>query len=164
MIFNTLPFRRRLVFTASIFFMMMLPLFAGCENRIEKLETRDLSILKADGTSVNVSAEIAVTDEERAQGLMYREELSSGEGMLFVFDRDQIMSFWMKNTIIPLSIAYISSDGIILEIHDMRPQSEAPIMSSRSARYALEVPQGWYESAGIKTGDKLSLENIRGGM
>lgn len=130
-------------------------MFAGCANRITKLQAQEISILKADGSSVILHAEIAATDKEREQGLMYRRELPAGEGMLFVFDHDQTMSFWMKNTFIPLSIAYISSDGIILEIHDMKPHREIPVTSSRSARYALEVPQGWFETAGVKTGDRL---------
>jgi uncharacterized membrane protein (UPF0127 family) len=141
----------------TVTMMLFLLFFAGCENRIKKLPTQELTIVKDDNSSIIVSAEIAKTDEERAQGLMYRKELASGEGMLFVFDRDQIMNFWMKNTFIPLSIAYISSDGIILEIHDMKPQVEAPVSSSRSARYALEVPQGWYNTVGVKVGDKVQL-------
>jgi uncharacterized membrane protein (UPF0127 family) len=78
--------------------------------------------------------------------------------MLFVFERDQILSFWMKDTLIPLSIAYISHGGQILEIHDMKPLNQTPIYSSRSARYALEVPQGWFTKAGINLGDSLLLD------
>jgi uncharacterized membrane protein (UPF0127 family) len=134
---------------------MLLPFFAGCQNQTKKLSTKELTITNADNSSITLIAEIAKTDEERAQGLMYRKELAEGEAMLFVFDRDQMMNFWMKNTFIPLSIAYISSDGIILEIHDMKPHVEAPVSSARSARYALEVPQGWFTSAGVNIGDKL---------
>jgi uncharacterized membrane protein (UPF0127 family) len=159
MIFNRLFFRRRFVFSGLLFFMFLLPFFAGCENRIKKLSTQELTIIKSDNSAITVSAEIAKTDEERAQGFMYRKEVPAGEGMLFVFDRDQIMNFWMKNTNVPLSIAYISSDGIILEIHDMKPHSESPVTSSRSARYALEVPQGWFETVGVKTGDQITNIN-----
>jgi uncharacterized membrane protein (UPF0127 family) len=159
MIFNRLLKHHHFFVLSILVFIFFLPFFAGCENRTKKLSTQELTILKADNSSISISAEIAATDEERAQGLMYRKELAAGKGMLFVFDRDQIMSFWMKNTFIPLSIAYISSDGIILEIHDMKPHSEAPVSSSRSARYALEVPQGWFETEGIKTGDKLLFNN-----
>lgn len=148
-------FRCRFLCVISIF--CIFPFFVSCENRVKKLPVQELTIIKADHSSVAVLAEIAKTDEERAQGLMYRKEVKAGEGMLFVFDRDQIMGFWMKNTEIPLSIAYISSDGIILEIHNMKPHSEAPVTSSRSARYALEVPQGWFESAGVKIGDKVNI-------
>jgi uncharacterized membrane protein (UPF0127 family) len=86
---------------------------------------------------------------------MWRRSLAEGEGMLFVFDRDQILSFWMKNTIIPLSIAYIAADGRILEIHDMEPRNLSPVQSGRSARYALEVNRGWFTRMGITAGDVL---------
>lgn len=101
--------------------------------------------------------EIADTDDSRRLGLMHRESLPEGQGMLFVFEQDQRLSFWMKNTHIPLSIAYISSDGIIREIHDMTPLSLDAIRSSRSVRYALEVNQGAFEAAGIEPGDRVVL-------
>ena len=84
-----------------------------------KLPARTLTILRADGTELSVRAEIADTDETRTRGLMFRKSLPEGEVMLFVFDRDQVLSFWMMDTLLPLSIAYIASDGSILEIHDM---------------------------------------------
>ncbi len=101
--------------------------------------------------------EIADTDESRAQGLMHRESLPADQGMLFVFDRDQRLSFWMKNTSIPLSIAYISSDGVIREIRDMEPYDLTPVRSQRSVRYALEVNQGAFEEAGISEGDSVEI-------
>jgi uncharacterized membrane protein (UPF0127 family) len=77
--------------------------------------------------------------------------------MLFVFERDQMLSFWMKDTLIPLSIAYIAYNGRVLEIHDMKPRDLTSVRSGRSARYALEAPQGWFERAGIRPGDTLVL-------
>jgi uncharacterized membrane protein (UPF0127 family) len=77
--------------------------------------------------------------------------------MFFVFETDRILSFWMKDTLIPLSIAFIAYDGRILEIHDMEAHSLRAVQSSRSARYALEVPQGWFARAGIGAGDTVSL-------
>ena len=127
---------------------------AGADGR---LPSKDLTIVKAAGGEARLRAEIADSDESRARGLMFRKKLSDGEGMLFVFDRDQMMSFWMKNTLIPLSIAYIASDGRILELHDMEPGNLNPVRSSRSARYALEVPAGWFDRAGVTLGDRLSL-------
>jgi uncharacterized membrane protein (UPF0127 family) len=126
----------------------------------ETLETRDLIIERAEGGTAMVRAEIARTTEEKRQGLMFRESLDDGQGMLFVFDRDQIMSFYMKNTLIPLSIAFIRSDGGIAEIRRLRPLDESTVLSSRSVRYALEVPQGWFERAGIKVGDRLLLSGL----
>ena len=126
---------------------------------IRKLETRNLSLRSADKTVV-IKTEIARTDEERSTGLMHREKLADGEGMLFVFARDEVLSFWMKNTLIPLSIAFISSDGKIIEIRDMVPNSLETVRSSRSVRYALEVPQGWFARAGINPGDTLILADL----
>jgi uncharacterized membrane protein (UPF0127 family) len=104
-----------------------------------------------------MSVELARTETERGRGLMNRKTLEDGAGMFFIFDRDQIMSFWMKNTLIPLSIAFISREGRILEIRDMKPLDETPVRSGRSARYALEAPQGWFERAGIRAGDTVTL-------
>jgi len=104
-----------------------------------------------------VKAEVAMTEIERERGLMYRSSLKEGEGMLFVFERDQTVSFWMKNTKIPLSIAYILSDGTIVQILDLEPYSEEPRPSTRSIRYALEVPQGWFARAGVKVGDRVII-------
>ncbi len=106
---------------------------------------------------VSIEAELATTDAQREAGLMFRKSLPAGKGMLFVFESDQILNFWMRNTTLPLSIAYISSDGTIRDILDLEPLSEAGISSSRSVRYALEVPRGWFSSVGIKVGDRLVL-------
>ncbi len=86
---------------------------------------------------------------------MGRDSLDEDRGMLFVYDRDSRKSFWMKNTKIPLSIAYIAADGTIREIYDMEPLSTRIIESKYSVRYALEVNQGAFERHGIKAGDKV---------
>ncbi|MCL1815311.1 MAG: DUF192 domain-containing protein [Treponema sp.] len=104
---------------------------------------------------VFLEVELARTETEHAAGLMYRTELEDGKGMLFIFEKDEVRSFWMKNTLIPLSIAYISYDGKIIDIRDMHPHDTNPVRSSRSVRYALEVPHGWFSRAGIKTGDMV---------
>jgi uncharacterized membrane protein (UPF0127 family) len=117
-----------------------------------RLETTELVILRKDGKSAAVLAEIARDDEQRSRGLMGRKSLPDGEGMLFVFETDRILSFWMKDTLIPLSIAFVAYDGRVLEIHDMEAHSLRPVQSSRSARYALEVPQGWFSRVGIEPG------------
>ena len=83
---------------------------------------------------------------------MNRKNIPDGTGMLFVFEKDQMLNFWMKNTPHPLSIAYIDASGTISDILDMTPFSETSVPSSRSVRYALEVPQGWFVSQGIKVG------------
>ncbi|MDR1373545.1 MAG: DUF192 domain-containing protein [Treponema sp.] len=123
----------------------------------ETLAVRELAVKTASGTAVPISAEVAVTAEEQAAGLMNRKSLPDGKGMLFVYARDELMSFWMKNTLIPLSIAFIAYDGRILEIRDMKPRDLTPVRSTRYVRYALEVPQGWFSRAGIAAGDRLVL-------
>jgi uncharacterized membrane protein (UPF0127 family) len=133
---------------------------AAAENKPQKLAALELTVERADGKTIGILAEIARTAAEQETGLMYRRSLADGEGMLFVFERDKMLSFWMKNTLIPLSIAYISYNGRILEIHDMKPRDLTLVRSSRSARYALEVPQGWFERTGIRPGDTLVLSPL----
>jgi len=122
-----------------------------------KLKTTVLSITRPDSAPVEITVEIARTEQERAQGLMYRKKLPDGAGMIFIFERDEQLSFWMKNTVIPLSIAFIASDGRITEIKDMQPLDLNSVTSSRSVRYALETPQGWFNRAGIKPGDVVEI-------
>lgn len=103
------------------------------------------------------TVEISRTDDERRTGLMNRPSLGESAGMLFVFERDDFLSFWMKNTRIPLSIAYISRDGIIREIHDMEPRSLKAINSQHAVRLALEVNQGTFERVGLSVGDRIEI-------
>lgn len=104
--------------------------------------------------------EIAATPEERATGLMFREELDPDQGMLFVFPESAPRSFWMKNTPLPLSIAYIAADGTILEIYDMEPHSLEPVRSRFPAKYALEVNQGRFRELGIDRGTVIDLTKV----
>ncbi len=104
-----------------------------------------------------VVVEVAATETERNRGLMFRKTLADGKGMLFVFETDQRVSFWMKNTSLPLSLAYMAADGTILQVLDLAPFSEEPRPSERSIRYALEVPQGWFAKVGLKPGDRFEI-------
>ena len=104
-----------------------------------------------------ITVEIADTQEAQEKGLMWRESMAEDHGMLFVYERDAKKSFWMKNTTIPLSIAYIAADGTIREIYDMEPLSTRIVDSRYSVRYALEVNQGAFERHGIKAGDKVEF-------
>ncbi len=128
----------------------------SCAN--EGLEKKMLTITKPNGSSIGIEAEIAITEEEKNFGYMERENIPEGTGMLFVFDRDQIMNFWMKNTPTALSIAYIDSRGTIREMYDMTPFSLAGVRGTVSCRYALEVPQGWFEKNGVEVGSKINIE------
>jgi len=126
-------------------------------NEGETFEKTEITIQS--GNNIHkLTVELAITEAQRAQGLMHRTSLNDGYGMLFIFERDQILSFWMKDTLIPLSIAYIAADGRILEIHNMEPRNLTPVISSRSVRYALEVPQNWFTRMGINPGDRVNVD------
>jgi uncharacterized membrane protein (UPF0127 family) len=116
-----------------------------------------LTIINSAGESVEVPVEIADTEAERSIGLMGRTTLAEDAGMLFVFDQPQPLSFWMKDTLIPLSIAYIDTEGYIVDIQDMQPLDETPHPSAEPAQYALEVNQGFFEARGIQIGDWVAL-------
>jgi uncharacterized protein len=105
-------------------------------------------------------AEVARTDTERQRGLMFRKSLDEGKCMIFVFDKDEQLAFWMKNTFLPLSLAYISSDGTIRQIVDLQPQSLASVQAERSVRYALEMRQGWFERVGVHVGDMVDVKAL----
>lgn len=145
-------FRKNILF----FFVIFQVALVSCKDA-SRLPTMELMIQRGDGSEVKVTAEIADTEETRNRGFMEREQIPDGTGMLFVFERDQILSFWMKNTPHPLSIAYIDSTGKIRNIYHMTPFSMANWTSTVSVRYALEVPQGWFEKEGIVVGDKVLI-------
>ena len=132
----------------SLLFLFIITIFS-CTGSMEKIT---LQI----GKSIYV-VEVARTPEERQKGLMDRKEIPDKTGMLFVFENDRKLTFWMKNTHVPLSIAYISSAGIIKEIHDMEPESLAPVPSVHFVRYALELPKGAFQKEGLKEGDRITL-------
>lgn len=101
--------------------------------------------------------ELALTPQERQTGLMHRPLLDIGSGMLFVFERPQQLSFWMRDTLIPLSIAFVSRDGEILNIEDMEPLSLDSVPSEGEAQYALEVNRGYFATHDIVAGDRIIL-------
>lgn len=121
------------------------------------LPTTTVTLVPSDGAEpVEVEAEIADDKAERQRGLMERTALAEEAGMLFVFGREQPLSFWMRNTLIPLSIAYIAADGRIVDIEDMEPlDDETKHPSAQPAQYALEVNQGFFEERGIEVGDTV---------
>lgn len=102
-----------------------------------------------------IRAEVARTPQQTSTGMMFRREMGANEGMLFVFNDLEPRCFWMKNTLLPLSIAFIDDDGRIADLADMQPLSEQNHCSSRAVRFALEMNQGWFAKRGIKPGFKL---------
>lgn len=114
-----------------------------------------VTTLRVGGNEVTV--EVAESDAERQRGLMGRDSLPEGHGMLFVYSRPQTLSFWMRNTDIPLSIAYISQDGVIVDIQRMEPHTQEQHPSREPAMYALEMNQGWFEQHGVTVGDRVQF-------
>ena len=102
-----------------------------------------------------LTVEVAAQPEQRERGLMYRRMLPENYGMLFVFDAPQMLRFWMKNTYLPLSIAFIDADGVIVNITDMKPRTLNTHSSVKPAQYALEVNQGWFKRHGIAAGARV---------
>ncbi|MDO6387602.1 MULTISPECIES: DUF192 domain-containing protein [Uliginosibacterium] len=102
-----------------------------------------------------IEAEVASTEKQHEIGLMHRASMPAHAGMLFVFDQAQEYCFWMKNTQIPLSIAFLDEAGKIVNIADMQPQSEENHCAAKPVRYALEMNQGWFRSKGIKAGSSI---------
>lgn len=124
---------------------LLLLLLASCVG--SRPPTATLSIAGHD-----LSVEIAANDADRARGLMHRDSLADGRGMVFVYVDDKPRSFWMKDTRIPLSIAFVDRDGVIVRIADMQPLSTKSTSSLYPARYAIEVNKGWFAARGIEAG------------
>jgi uncharacterized protein len=108
----------------------------------------------------SLQVELATTAAQRERGLMFREALGEGRGMLFVYEHDQHLAFWMHNTRIPLSVAFLNADGRVLNIADMRPEDDTIHRSAAPARYALEVNQGWFTRQGITVCEKVKIPRL----
>ncbi len=102
-----------------------------------------------------IQAQVAATPEQRATGLMHRTEMPTNEGMLFVFEQPAGQCFWMKNTLLPLTAAFVADDGTIVNLADMQPQSLDSHCSAKPVRYVLEMHQGWFARRGIGPGFRL---------
>jgi uncharacterized protein len=126
------------------------PAFNGGQAELKRVQ------LKA-GMHI-ISAEVADNMRTRSDGLMMRNKMATNQGMLFVFERPESHCFWMRNTLLPLSIAFIDDSGVIVNIADMKPQSDDSHCSKKPVRYALEMNQGWFASKGIK------VDSVIGGI
>jgi uncharacterized membrane protein (UPF0127 family) len=120
-----------------------------------------LRLTKAGGGAVDVRIEVAADDASRQRGLMFRESMAEDAGMLFVFQGDTDGPFWMKDTLIPLSIAFIGADRRIVSIKDMQPRSTELTQPGARYRYALEVNQGFFSRNGVQVGDAASWRGER---
>ena len=115
----------------------------------------DLERVKLTSGMHRIEAQVAATPEQRQTGLMLRKNMPQHEGMIFVFDQPAKQCFWMKNTLIPLSAAFLSDDGTIVNIEDMKPLVLDGHCSAQPVRYVLEMNKGWFAKKGIKVGTKL---------
>jgi uncharacterized membrane protein (UPF0127 family) len=115
----------------------------------------DLPMLELNAGIHLIRAEVANTFDSRARGLMFRKSLGANSGMLFVFSEISTHCMWMKNTYVPLSVAFIDEQGTIVSIHDMQPQTEISHCAARPARFALEMNQGWFAQKAVKPGAKI---------
>jgi uncharacterized membrane protein (UPF0127 family) len=126
----------------------------ACAFGAAALEKFEAAQIKVGAKPLHV--ELALSEPQRMQGLMFREKLGANDGMLFLFDTPEYQSMWMKNTLIPLSVAFLDRDGVILNIEDMEPQTLDPHMSAGPALYAIETNKGWFRANGLKPGERAS--------
>lgn len=129
---------------------------AGVGSGIAQQAPQSLPTLTLNAGIHNITAEIAQTEDQRATGLMFRAEMPPNHGMLFAFERPGQQCFWMKNTLLPLDIAFVADDGTIVNTDRMKPGSLDPHCSTQPVRYVLEMNEGWFAKRGIKAGSKLS--------
>lgn len=149
-------------FRTFLFYASLIVLMAGCRGSRESSGAEDNQQKKKSGLStihvngVPIDVEVAQEDEERMSGLMFREDIPEDQGMLFVFPTERILSFWMRNTFIPLDIAFINANGKIVDIQRMEPLDESKqYISAAPALYALETNAGWFEKHGASVGDQV---------
>lgn len=131
-------------------FAVLLGTAAQAQDAPQKLDTIELSA----GMHL-IQAQLARTPDERSIGLMFRQTMPANEGMLFAFELPGQQCFWMKNTLLPLSAAFVADDGSIVNIEDMKPQTLDSHCSAKPVRFVLEMHQGWFAKRGIKAGFKL---------
>ena len=112
---------------------------------------------------IELEMELATTPEEQILGLMYRDILGDNEGMLFIFPKEKYLSFWMKDTRIPISIAFIKEDGRIVQIESMKHYSLDPSVSMEKVKYALEMNDGWFKAHNVKEGDIVKIPRASDG-
>lgn len=115
----------------------------------------DLPRIKLSAGIHLIDTQVAATPEQRATGLMFRKDMPQPEGMLFIFEEASQQCFWMKNTLLPLSAAFVADDGTVVNLIDMKPQTTDSHCSTKPVRYVLEMNQGWFAKKGIKAGFRL---------
>lgn len=154
------------VFSLFIAVSTLLPACNGCSGGSSTTVPQDsnglsratVSITNSSDTTLNINAELAITDEQHTQGLMNRMFMADNDGMLFVFSNESRQSFWMKNTLISLDMIFISSTGSIVDINkNAIPGNLIPFVSSTAAKYVLEVNGGWCDKNNVAIGNKVTI-------
>ena len=127
-----------------------------CTGRAQTQAQPELPVTKLSIGDKTIRAEIADEEHERSAGLMFRETLAADAGMLFIMPRTGPVAFWMRNTELPLTIAYIAPNGAIMELHDLKPRDERPVPSRfPDIAFALEMPQGWFSKNNVWPGERV---------
>ncbi len=134
-------------------FLSFLLLHTGAQSQEEPQTNLPRIVLSAG--MYQIDTQLALTPEHRQVGLMFRKSMPQHEGMLFVFEQPSQQCFWMKNTILPLTAAFVADDGTIVNLEDMKPKTTNPHCSAKPVRYVLEMNQGWFAKKGFKAGTKL---------
>ncbi len=146
--------KRRLL---PIFFCALLgvpPLLTSLQVRAEQPQMQLPRVELGAGMHL-IQAQVAATPQQRSVGLMWRRDMPPNEGMLFVFERPEVQCFWMKNTLLPLSAAFVDDTGLIVNLADMKPQTTDSHCSQKPVRFVLEMHRGWFAKRGLQAGTQL---------
>ena len=142
----------------SLFFALSWCLLAASQDQPQT----QLPRIKLQLGMYQIDTQVAQTPDQRSIGLMFRSEMPMHEGMLFVFEQPSTPCFWMKNTLLPLTAAFIADDGTIVNLADMKPQTTDSHCSTKPVRFVLEMHQGWFAKKGFKAGNKLAGSPFKG--
>ena len=144
------------IFVSIAFVLQLLLTHVAAQQSIAMEPQLDLPRTTIQAGMRRITAQVAAQPKEQAIGLMFRKNMPAHEGMIFAFPEASRQCFWMRNTLMPLSAAFLSEDGRIINIAEMHALSDTPHCSSKPAKYVLEMNKGWFKKAGLKTGDRLS--------
>lgn len=135
-----------------------LALIAAAAGSLAQEPQTDLPRVRLSAGMHQIDAQVAQSPDQRSTGLMFRKQMPQHEGMLFVFEQPGVQCFWMKNTLLPLTAAFVADSGEIVNLADMKPQTTESHCSTRPVRFVLEMNQGWFSKRGIKAGTRLAGE------
>jgi len=138
-----------------LFLTLLVALSAATASAQDTPQTT-LPRIKLQAGMYQLDVQVAQTPEQRSIGLMFRAEMPTHEGMLFVFEQPSVQCFWMKNTLLPLTAAFVADDGTIVNLADMKPQTTDSHCSTKPVRFVLEMNQGWFAKKGLKAGSRLA--------